>query len=207
MSVRFGVYELDLDRRQLASGGHEIPLPARTLRFLELLLDVRPRAVSKEELTKQLWPGVEAEESHLKTIVSELRAALDDADRSLIRTVKRYGYAFAGEAVSDDEPPGRTYVLCCDNFRVSVSRAVAVIGSHPGCDIWIDSPDVSRSHARISVGPEQILVEDLGSKSGTRVGTRQISEPTELHDGDRLSVGGVTLLFRTASDDEREATA
>jgi DNA-binding winged helix-turn-helix (wHTH) protein len=201
MALRFGDFVFDAERRQVARGDEEIHLPPRTLRFLEALLEEYPRAVDKRELMKRIWPDAVVEESNLKTIASELRAALNDHSRELIRTVQRYGYAFGGE-VSADEPLSRTYLLYGDDIRVSLSRAEAIIGRHPGCDVWIDSADVSRQHARISIRPEGILVEDLGSKNGTWIGGKQISEPTELHDGDRLRVGDVTLRFRAPTGNE-----
>lgn len=102
MSLRFADFVFDPEGRQLRRGEEEIRLSPRTFRLLEILIEERPRAVPKLELMNLIWPDAVVEESNLKTTVSELRAALDDADRPrLIRTVQRYGYAFSGEVATD----------------------------------------------------------------------------------------------------------
>src|SRR5689334_6476749 len=44
------------------------------------------------------------------------------------------------------------------------------IGRHPGCDVVIDDPSVSRRHATVHLGPAGVRIEDLASANGTRVG-------------------------------------
>jgi len=43
-------------------------------------------------------------------------------------------------------------------------------------------------------------LEDLGSKNGTIVGTRLLDAPCVLRDGDRFTIGGLTLTYRSASN-------
>jgi ABC-type multidrug transport system ATPase subunit len=65
-----------------------------------------------------------------------------------------------------------------------------VLGRAPESDLVIDSPLASFKHARIeNRGTEWTLV-DLGSRNGTRVDGALVSEPTRLHDGNVISVGG-----------------
>ena len=71
-----------------------------------------------------------------------------------------------------------------------------VIGRTHDCVVRIDSPLVSRRHARIVVTDGVASIEDLGSKNGTFVAKRPIKELTPLTDGDEVSVGSVVLLFR-----------
>jgi len=44
-----------------------------------------------------------------------------------------------------------------------------VIGRDPGCDLRFDDPMVSRRHARVRLERGLWLIEDLGSRNGTRV--------------------------------------
>jgi len=44
-----------------------------------------------------------------------------------------------------------------------------VIGRDPGCDLRLDDPMVSRRHARVRLERGIWLIEDLGSRNGTRV--------------------------------------
>jgi DNA-binding winged helix-turn-helix (wHTH) protein len=202
MPLRFGAFDFDPQRRQLLRGEEEVHLTPRTLRFLEVLLEQRPRAVSKRELMTQVWPDAFVEESNLKTIASELRAALNDDGREVIRTVQRFGYAFAGDVFDDAAPQVSGYVLFGENLRVPLSRSESVIGRDPRCEVWIDSPEVSRRHARIVVRDQRPFIEDLNSKNGTLIGSQPVSEQTELHDGDRLQLGAILLVFRVCSGQE-----
>jgi hypothetical protein len=54
--------------------------------------------------------------------------------------------------------------------------------------------ELSRSHARIWRGGSGYLVEDLGSTNGTFVNGRRVDAPQALTAGDRIEVGGTTLV-------------
>jgi hypothetical protein len=75
--------------------------------------------------------------------------------------------------------------------------AGAVIGRGAECDVVLDHHRVSRRHARVRVdgSGEACLVEDLGSRNGTRVGERLAScEPRVVRAGDAIGVGPFTLV-------------
>lgn len=60
---------------------------------------------------------------------------------------------------------------------------------------------ISRRHARIYRQGDNWLVEDLGSKNGVFIrraaeGTRRISAPTAMLQGDEVSFGMVTFVFQ-----------
>jgi pSer/pThr/pTyr-binding forkhead associated (FHA) protein len=77
-------------------------------------------------------------------------------------------------------------------------RGENVLGRSEDASVRIDAPGVSRRHARIVVGDDGAMLEDLASKNGTFVGERLVEEPTALHDGDRLRLGRQLLTFRSA---------
>ena len=79
-----------------------------------------------------------------------------------------------------------------------------MIGRSADCRLTIDSPRVSRRHARIFVAGGQATIEDLGSKNGTFLGARRIERPTRLADGDHVIVGPALLVFR--ADASQDAT-
>lgn len=100
MKVGFGSCVLDTDSREVRKEGLAVHLTPLAFRLLELLLEHRPRALSKAELMDAPWPGTFVTEASLSSLVADLRSAIGDAarDSMLIRTVHRYGYAFAGDA-------------------------------------------------------------------------------------------------------------
>jgi DNA-binding winged helix-turn-helix (wHTH) protein len=57
MRVRFGDCVLDTDTRELFRRDKPVHLPPKAFRVLELLVENRPRAVTKDEIHDKIWPG------------------------------------------------------------------------------------------------------------------------------------------------------
>ncbi len=72
---------------------------------------------------------------------------------------------------------------------------ISVIGRLAQSDIQLPSPDVSRRHAQVTVGPDGCFVADLGSENGVALNGRLV-ESHRLEDGDVLVLGKQRLLFR-----------
>ena len=72
---------------------------AQSLRTARALGPQRPKALSKAEIHKALWPDTFVTETNLANLVVELRAALGDDAQSqrIVRTLPRFGYAFCAE--------------------------------------------------------------------------------------------------------------
>ena len=73
-------------------------------------------------------------------------------------------------------------------------RAI-MIGRNEDCDIMLPDRQVSRYHARVQWHVDHFEVEDLGSKNGTHVNGQEVSESTDLHDGDEIQIA---LRFKMA---------
>ena len=69
----------------------------------------------------------------------------------------------------------------------------------PGDSAWLDSPQASRLHARITISYDAATLEDLGSKNHTMVNDRPVTEPTQLSDGDAIHVGTTVFVFRVTN--------
>jgi Tol biopolymer transport system component/DNA-binding winged helix-turn-helix (wHTH) protein len=100
ISFWFGDFELDQERRQLLRSSEPVPLQPKAYELLSLLLQRRPRVLSRAQIRDVIWPGTFVSESTLAVVVTGLRQALGDDARQprFIRTVHRFGYAFCGEA-------------------------------------------------------------------------------------------------------------
>lgn len=71
-----------------------------------------------------------------------------------------------------------------------------VIGRDPSADVVLDSPGVSRRHARLTRKDAGYQLEDLGSSNGTFVNGQRISAAQPLQDGDEIRLGlAVTLVY------------
>ncbi|MEF2560662.1 MAG: FHA domain-containing protein [Eggerthellaceae bacterium] len=77
-------------------------------------------------------------------------------------------------------------------------RGPIIVGRSPGSDIVIGADYVSSRHARFVLMGQNLFVEDLGSTNGTAVNGNYISDPAALHNGDRVTVGDVTMRVRFA---------
>ncbi len=73
-----------------------------------------------------------------------------------------------------------------------------VIGRAASCQLSLDDPLVSRSHATLTVTPEAVVLADLGSRNGVRVNNDLIDGKRSLSHGDQISIGAqeMTLLSR-----------
>jgi non-specific serine/threonine protein kinase len=106
MRLGFGDFVFDLESRELLRAGTAVPLSPKAFQLLGLLVQSRPRALSKGELQDGLWPGTFVVEKNLTNLIGEIRKALGDdaAEPRFIRTVARFGYAFHDPAAI--ESPG-----------------------------------------------------------------------------------------------------
>jgi Tol biopolymer transport system component/DNA-binding winged helix-turn-helix (wHTH) protein len=99
-TIRFGLFELDLDARELRKSGVKIKLQEQPFQILTALLERPGEIVTREELHKRLWPDdtfVDFDLS-LNSAVKKLRQALgDDSDNPrFVETLYRRGYRFIG---------------------------------------------------------------------------------------------------------------
>jgi pSer/pThr/pTyr-binding forkhead associated (FHA) protein len=91
--------------------------------------------------------------------------------------------------------------------QIPLPEGDTVIGRDPGCDVRIDSPRVSRRHARITVRGREATIEDLASKNGTRVRSKSVEGEVVLSDGDEIVVGPAEMLFLASGDGSTETEA
>ena len=209
MSLRFGPFTFDADQRRLLRDGAEVHLTPKAFDLLALLIDASPRVVRKAELHERLWPGTFVSDATLVSLVKELRRALDDhnAQTPLIRTAHAVGYAFCGSVDRMGLPRSNiTRWIVAGRRSIPLSDAETLIGRDPAAAVRLDDPGVSRRHARIVIRQDEAILEDLGSKNGTRRGEQLLSEPIALQDGDRIQVGPIVLVYRASVADTTTET-
>ncbi len=101
--VRFGVFELDLRRRELRRKGVLIKLHQQPYEVLALLVRHRGELVSRELIQQTLWPNghfVDFERS-INTAIRKLRRALRESASApaYIETAPRVGYRLIAQVV------------------------------------------------------------------------------------------------------------
>ena len=108
-----------------------VPLGARALDVLGVLLARPGEIVSKDELIAAVWPGRIVEDSNLPTQVSALRRVLDAgrSQRSCIQTVSGRGYRFVRPATQHAvETHAGTSLGSHDRLRIFSSDGVKPSG-------------------------------------------------------------------------------
>ncbi len=202
MTVRFGAFTLDGDRRQVTRDDAEIHLKPKAFDLLALLVDEGPRVVRKHELHERLWPGTFVSDATLVSLVKELRRALEDRDPRIpiIRTAHGVGYAFAAPIARGPRGPALvSRWIVAGSRRIALADGQNLIGRDPTATVLLDVSGVSRRHAQIVVGERGVILEDLGSKNGTRIGEKPVTGKVALHDGNQIHVGPVLVVYHASA--------
>jgi DNA-binding winged helix-turn-helix (wHTH) protein len=200
--IRFDLFTLDVETRQLLRGREEIRLSPKAFELLGILVAERPKVLSKNVLQERLWPRTFVAEANLSNLVAEVRHALGDRARAprFVRTAHGFGYAFCANVTIEHARRSMTDRPLCwlewGTRRFPLSEGIAIVGRDADVDVRLDHTTVSRRHARIVVTAEGARVEDLGSKNGTFVGGTRLTAPMPLADGDEVRFGSVRLTFR-----------
>ena len=105
---RFGVFQLDLQARELRRNGIKVRVPEQSIQVLAMLLEHPGDLVGRAEVLQKLWPnGTIVEFDHsINAAVKRLRQALGDSVEAprYIETLPRLGYRFIGPVEGTPEP-------------------------------------------------------------------------------------------------------
>jgi DNA-binding winged helix-turn-helix (wHTH) protein/Flp pilus assembly protein TadD len=107
--MRFGVFEVDLENRELRKHGIRIKLQRKPFQILEFLMQRPGQLVMRNDLAQLLWPGMHVSfDRSLNTAVNALRRALGDNSRDarFIETRTGLGYIFLASVEAVEEVSG-----------------------------------------------------------------------------------------------------
>jgi cholera toxin transcriptional activator len=126
---RFGVFEVDVRSGELRRKGVRIKLNAQPLQVLLLLLARPGELLTREEISRELWPdGTFVDYEHgVNSAVNRIRDALSDTAASprFIETLARRGYRFVApvECIAGEENAAQ---------RESTISSELAAGTEPG---------------------------------------------------------------------------
>jgi DNA-binding winged helix-turn-helix (wHTH) protein len=111
--LRFGPFQVDLQREDLWRDGERIRLQGKVYQTLLILLSRAGSVVTREEVRRHLWPENPDVnfDANVNTTMNKLRQALGDSPENpaYIETIPRRGYCFLAEVELADSPiPGST---------------------------------------------------------------------------------------------------
>ena len=203
MRYIFGDCLLDTASRGFLRRGAEVHLSPKAYELLHLLIEQRPRVLSKAELMQGLWPDTFVVEGNLPVLVAELRNAIGSRTlaATVIKTHHGIGYSFGVEARESNSRPlasvfGPRVLLKIGRRLHQLGAGDNEVGRDPACDVCINDASVSRGHARITLDGLVATVIDHDSKNGTKVNGKLIKMPVKLQHGDELIFGGISAQFQ-----------
>ena len=205
MRLAFGDFVIDFDERRLLSGQQEVRLTPKAFDLLRLLIETRPKALSKQEIFDRLWPGTFVTENNLAALVADLRSSLGDqaSEPRFIRTVYAFGYAFVGDVAAPlPVSPPRQYarwLLLFNGREFPLQEGENILGRTGEGIIALEASSVSRQHARVTIADGRAVIEDLGSKNGTWVGPVKVTGPTPASSGDEIRLGSAVVTIHTSA--------
>src|SRR6195256_3110930 len=180
--VSFGPFELSIGTRLLTNGAKVVPLGARAMDLLIVLVEQANKVVGRRTLIERVWPVRGAEQVSLRVHISALRKALDQNDpgRRYIANVPGRGYSFvvpvtslAAPASGDLKPSsrsrlparlmrmlGRRDALAAIQMKLTEQRFVTIVG--PG-GIGKTTVAVAVAHEMSATFNDHIHFVDLGA--------------------------------------------
>lgn len=102
------------------------------------------------------------------------------------------GPALPTPAFASAAPPA---VLIGAGQRFSLTGGTVLVGRSPGCQLVLSDFSVSSNHAEIFWDGAQYLVRDLGSRNGTLLNGRRVTNDTPLFSGAQVFFGAVEFTF------------
>ena len=208
----FASFVLDRQRGALTENGRAIPLRPKTYAVLDYLVDHPKRLVSKEELIEAVWPDTVVSDDSVTHCIVEIRKALGDTERQLVKTVPKRGFTF--DATVTDEPaaaqlPSRLARSARTPWVVGAAAAVSIALALAAFLFWPVASDRDRSvavlplddispngdQAYLGFGIADELRLELQRLDGLRVAGRTSSNAFADEDsqtiGDRLNVDAI----------------
>jgi predicted ATPase/DNA-binding winged helix-turn-helix (wHTH) protein len=183
--LSFGPFELSVGNRLLTNGTKVIPLGARAMDLLIVLLEQANKVVGRRTLIERVWPKRGAEQVSLRVHISALRKALDQNDpgRRYIANVPGRGYSFVvpvtalSSPVSADHKPspgsrlparlmrmlGRSESLTAILAKLVEQKFVTIVG--PG-GIGKTTVAVAVAHEMSAIFDGRIQFVDLSALGG-----------------------------------------
>lgn len=105
------------------ASGTPCRLRSQSLHVLAELAHARGQVVSHDDLIEAVWPGTTVTDDSLVQCIKDIRAALFDSERRIVKTVIGQGYALNARMVSDKS--GSLPTVFVDHFKVTGGSADA----------------------------------------------------------------------------------
>ncbi len=212
-SFRLGEWLVEPKLNRLSSELGVVQLEPRAMDLLVFLARHPGEVLSRETLIDGVWQTRFVGEAVLRNTVAALRRSLRDraADPRYIETISKRGYRLIAEVVGAgprpvEAAPGISVKLTWDGAEITLAAGENLIGRDEHAAVRIDSAEVSRRHARLTVTGGTATLQDLGSKNGTYRNGHRLESVEALADGDEIWIGLNLARMRLRILDDRTRT-
>jgi predicted ATPase/DNA-binding winged helix-turn-helix (wHTH) protein len=183
--LSFGPFELSIKSRRLTNGAKTVPLTARAMDLLLILVEQANQVVGTRTLIDSVWPDRGAADVSLRVHISALRKALDQGDpgKRYIANIAGRGYSFVVPVASVSSPAseelklplrprlparllrmlGRKEALDAIELKLNEQKFVTIVG--PG-GIGKTTLAVAVAHEMSATFNGQVHFVDLGPLAG-----------------------------------------
>jgi TolB-like protein/DNA-binding winged helix-turn-helix (wHTH) protein/Tfp pilus assembly protein PilF len=151
---------LDLRSTQLWIDNQHVELRPQSFQVLKLLVQNRDNLVSKKQILDEVWGDTIVTDDSLTQCVTDIRRAIADHDKRIIRTVPRQGYFFTSmlEELSEETPRRHNHVAAA--LAVAGLIVIALLSFNAVQD---DAADVA-APTSVAVLPFDDLTADQNMK-------------------------------------------
>src|SRR5262249_47402886 len=163
-SLKFGRFTIDPNAARVCGDNGPLSLRPKAFDVLVYLARHPGRIVTKDELIESVWPNVFVTDNSLVQCISDIRAALDDDDQKILKTVARRGYLFAASVVESEPQPIATAGV---GASVAVRDDLPNAAATPAARRWPVSPLIA--------GPAVIAVAAAGAAWWSWQGTSEVA--------------------------------
>lgn len=194
---RFAGFEIDQQRATLRGpDGEAIKLRPKTYDMLRLFAANPGRLLSKQELMDAIWPNVRIGEDGLFQCIREIRAALGDDKRQIVKLVSGRGYVFEAEVTAVPNGGAAAAVTLA-----SVSPESSLVGAPPPA--MADLASTKPRWFSMRWPTALLLVAALGLVVGLAVATPIFAPNLPF----RQASPSITVMPITVTDDDPQTAA
>jgi TolB-like protein len=180
------VVDLDADELRSAAGQH-VDIRPRSLAVLRLLAENAGRLVSKDDIISAIWGDVVVTEESLIRCIADIRKAIGDRDRRIVRTMPSKGYLLVPSQRHTEltgRVPGLPALAVMPFLGVAGDK---VLGTGVASEIINEL--ARNKHLRLiardssfALANENLMAQELGE----RLGARYLVEGTAMRSQDSL---------------------
>lgn len=123
---------------------------------------------------------------------------ITDSDILEVKLLKKVLRAIDKESVPSLEVLSGNFIG--KKFFIAEDISEATLGREEGCEFQVEEYVISRRHAKILKKEGKIILQDLESKNGTLLNNHPMKGEIELHDGDKITLGTISIVFRNPKE-------